>query len=85
MRMERFLAAVAITVAAFLAVPAMESISASAATDVSQTSVQKCRYYYYGGHRWRYRWHGGYYNYHWNGRYYRSRYHCNRAGGWCYR
>jgi len=83
MRMGKLFAAAAITVAAFVVVPAMESVTASAAMHV--TSIGACRYYCHGGRRWRYHWHGGYYNYRWNGRYYRSRYHCNRAGGWCYR
>ena len=85
MRMGKFFAVAAITVAAFVVVPAAESITASAATDATQTSVQKCRYYTYGGRRYRYHWHGAYYNYHWRGRYYRSRYRCSHAGSWCYR
>ena len=81
MRMGSFVAAGAITLAAFVILPATESITAIAATPVM--SAQHC--YYYHGRHWRYRWHGGYYNYRWNGRYYRSRYRCHRAGGWCYR
>ena len=85
MRMGSLFAAAAITLAAFVVVPTAESITANAAANAPQTTVQKCRYYYNGGKRWRYHWNGGYYNYRWNGRYYRSRYHCSRTGGWCYR
>ncbi len=30
-------------------------------------------YYYHGGARYNYRWHGGYYNYRWHGSYYNHR------------
>jgi hypothetical protein len=82
MRMERLIAAAAFVVTAFVAVPAAEALTQSTAVE-TQSSIKNCRYYYHGGSRYRYRWHGGYYNYRWNGRYYRSRYHCAR--GWCYR
>jgi hypothetical protein len=83
MRTKRLVAAAAFVVTAFVAVPAAEAIAQSPAVE-TQSSVKNCRYYYYGGRHYRYRWHGGYYNYRWNGRYYRTRYHC-RASGWCYR
>jgi hypothetical protein len=75
MRTERLIAAAAFVVTAFVAVPAAEAIAQSTAVE-TQSSAKNCRYYYHGGHRYRYRWHGGYY---------RARYHCHRAGGWCYR
>ena len=82
MRTERFIAAAALVVAAFVAAPAAEAITQGAVTE-TQSGIKNC-YYYYGGRHWRYRWHGGYYNYYWHRRYYRWHYHCHRYG-WCYR
>jgi hypothetical protein len=85
MKIPKFFAAGAIAVMAFVVEPTMESMTADAATEVSQPSVKKCQWVHNGRH-WRFRHRGRFYNYRWRGRYYRTRVRCGgRPGRWCYR